>query len=313
MEYFFCCKNSASLKINGLFNCNLSNKPININKDLFNCFIEVCPEDCKNYQTISFVFNKEFLLSPKDTWIVTDLKGGYIIEFLPKRIDNNFELLSQKVFNFSRVTAFNQNGLNLSFETSGDFFTENFNIEVQSVEIKNIFNNVVAIIIKERFAEKINVILFQTKPKITKILSKQVTDYSFFNTLKLTENFVDIAKHQLITTWNYKNDGLFLQEKTLNVSESFNVDNLNEKILPYCFFEEILLDGEYHNYLGENLIPNAPKLKEFLGDFIGVITPPKFIDQEKVGLVYKTSTNVYTVKYALTELKDRKIVNVKLE
>ena len=56
---------------------------------------------------------------------------------------------------------------------------------------------------------------------------------------------------------------------------------------------------------------HADKLKGFLGDFIGVMPPPKFRNPDEIGLIYKISDDRFKVTYITAELNGEKITNIK--
>ena len=48
-----------------------------------------------------------------------------------------------------------------------------------------------------------------------------------------------------------------------------------------------------------------------MGDFIGVMPPPVFREENEVGFVYRTGERTYSAEYFVFEVSDKKITNLK--
>ena len=124
------------------------------------------------------------------------------------------------------------------------------------------------------------------------------------------KNYIDIAKHKVVSEWEYSNDKLIVKSKKVLTANGFLPKNLVSEILPYAFLEGLIAGEDILPYLTEKIKPNADKLFSYLGNFIGIMPPPIFKEQNQIGLVYKKSENHYYVKYLTFSLVQDKIDNL---
>lgn len=308
MHYYFSAGYPAVIKINGIFKGDIYTKL----KDVVDCdgaFIEVCPLIDSERQT-NLMLTQEFLSLPTHNASVTDLKGGYLIKFNPTYKTNGFSVIAQEKFNDAIVTVFTENGYNLSIETKTDFYTENLPFEINSASVERVAFQGANILAITLLGIDKTLAVFSLDNKITKLYCDNVESYSFDSCFNTTVKYKDIAKHQITCRWNLTNDKLILTEQSATFSQDFSVDNLPEQVLPFAFLEDLLVGGDFYQYLSDSLKANADKLKGFFGEFIGVIPPPEFHAQDRVGLVYKQCQNKYFVEYFTFKIQDRKIANI---
>ena len=98
--------------------------------------------------------------------------------------------------------------------------------------------------------------------------------------------------------------------RKVTANEKFNPENLPDFLIPYAFCEEFLCGGDFTRYLSDGIKENTDKLKGYLGEFIGVTTPPLFRDYKEIGLIRKTTERKYSVDYYTFETEDKKINNI---
>lgn len=311
MYYYFGCNYPAAIKINGIYYGTIYEevKCLRIEEN-FKPLVEICALNSYS-KNANFILEQEFLQNPPENFTITDLKGGYFIKTMQNLSRENFSIINQEKFNNAVVTVFNENGLKISIETQNDFFAETlcFSFESAKISTFNLQNdNFIAVFLtgKENL-----LIVYHINAKIRKVFMREVASFSTDLAFTTTEKFSDIAKHTVTSTWNYANDCFNRAEISCVCNADFNLNNLPEKTLPFAFFEEILAGGNYEDYLCDDMKTNAHKLRGFLGEFIGIIPPPKFRDINEVGLIYKTSENKYCAKYFIPELQNRKVINVK--
>lgn len=94
-------------------------------------------------------------------------------------------------------------------------------------------------------------------------------------------------------------------------SEFFDIAKLPRQLIPYAFLEEMQVGGDFTEYLSPSLIENKDMLRDFFGNYIGVMPPPFFRKPEEVGVVYKKIERIYFTKYYIFEFENGKISNVK--
>ncbi len=311
MQYYFCSTAECALKINGEFICVLNNSPVSVTPKTSSPFIEVYPTNngCGNFFT--FILNQNFLNCPPDRIMVTDLDGGYLITFTEQPNNMPFSVIKQQKYPFSIATVFTQNGYNLTIETHDDFFTQTLPVsKIDDVEFFLLHDRVLAIGLKSKTCA---LLIFDLNKKITKLLEIQVDDFEFSSSINTTQNYLDIAKHVKKTEWQYVDNQIKPKNVRLDKDINFSPDTLPCDILPYAFLEELLVDGDYKSYLGEEVLKHSDKLKAYFGEYLGVCPPPSFISQDKIGLIYSDGKNKYKLKYASFNIINRKITNFKLD
>jgi hypothetical protein len=97
-------------------------------------FIEVCflSNAQKNF---CFFPDNEFLSSPPSEVFVTDLLGGFLVQFSPTFPPHTFNVLSQLKENDLIATVFNENGLKISIETPSSFFADSFSLTADNATV----------------------------------------------------------------------------------------------------------------------------------------------------------------------------------
>ncbi len=310
MYYYFCSEYLCAIKINGIYYGTLSSAVKSLRVDGKAPFVEICPL-VDGELPLNFIPEQEFLRSPPSAISVTDLKGGYLIKCLRRNLTSVFNVLNQQKFNDCLVTVFSENGYKISIETANDFFAEPIfcspkDVQIDRFEIDG--HPFVSLLISD---ERKILYVFSINNCVKKVLVKEIESFETSNALIITEKFCDIAKHTVKGVWTVKDGQLTLKEKSVNVSKTLNASLLNEKIIPYVFAESFLVDGEWQDYLSDNVKENADKLKDYLGDFIGVMPPPKFRNFDEVGFIYRNKDNFYYVEYFTFEISNKKITNIK--
>ncbi len=309
MLYYFISELTAVIKINGVYagKIDKSLKKFDLTSD---CFIEVCPLNRTDYPT-NFMLDDNFLNSPPDGIIITDLKGAFVINVVNLASFAPFSIIAQQKYPFAVVTVFRENGLKLSIETPTDFYAERLFIADCDAVITPFTLGAKQFVAVRFLGEKSLLFCFLLEDKIIKVFSQSVCDVCFENGLKTTHKFLDIAKHTLITEWDYSGDKLISKNAILRRDENYSVDALCTNLLPYAFLEELLVGGPVQDFLNEELKNNASYLKGFFGDYIGVFPPPEFRKPCEVGLIYCKNENNYYAEYFYFELENRKICNIK--
>ena len=142
------------------------------------------------------------------------------------------------------------------------------------------------------------------------MFSDFVEDYSISDGLTTFQHLKDMAKHKNQTCWKIENNNLVPLNTSITRSQNFNLSTLPAPLIPFAFFEEVLCGGTFNEFLSENVLKNADKIKGYLGEFIGVMPPPLFRKPNEIGLIYKKDKNLYSVDYFSVTLKDNKIDNI---
>lgn len=308
MYYFFCSEYTSALKINGLYYGILSNELTSINVDCERAFLEVLPIRALE-RSVNFLLDDNFFCAPPSGVSVTDLKGGYLIKFLKGFSSGEFKVIGQQKYPDLLATVFNENGTKLSIETQSDFFAEPILFDVEQTEFYRFpFNNNLLLVAFK--SDNILLNVYDVSSSIKKVFSRVVNSFNVERTFTTTEQYKDVAKHVITSTWEYSDGLLNEKEHLVKCSDTFNPTALPRDILPYAFLEELCVGGDYLPYLIGNIKDNADKLKDYLGNFIGVMPPPLFRPQSEVGIILNKSENLYYVDYLTFEFTDGKISNL---
>lgn len=305
MFFYFSTPFAAALKVNGGF-CGLTEASPKSIRVKFGDFIELCPITARA-PYFSFVLTEVFVKEPPDGVFITDLKGGYLITYCLKTRRSGFSIMAQNKFPDLIATALNDNGVKISIETPTDFFAEEVDPTTEKVEFFRLYDKTVLAVLH---GEKKNLRIYDVGGKIEKIFSRAVDDFSVDGGLLTEERFCDVAKHVKKTRWKYEVGKMICADSEIQRDPDFLPIRLNVRILPYAFLEELAVGGDCGEYVGGTVKENFDKLKGYLGEYIGVIPPPPFVDCDKVGIVLPNGKNKYRVDYLSFTTEDRRIVNI---
>lgn len=310
MYYYFSSNQKIALKFNGVYyGVSFPNSAKGLNVESDSVFVEIFPVD-GNGEPVNFLLNESFLSCPPQTVSVTDLRGGYLINVCPKQKPNPFKIIKQGKFSGCNVTLFCDNGLKFSIETQNDFFAEGLDFYSETADI-DFFYLEGEPFIYIFFNDLKTFYVYRLNSTVQCVLSKKVSDFSVKNGLFTTETLHDMAKHVIKTEWIYKEGTLHEKEKLISCSDNFDKNGLSEKLIPFAFTEEYVINGDYTFYLSQNMQKNADKLHSYLGHAIGVMPPPPFRNVNEIGLIYKKEKNLYYVDYLSSTIVNKKIDNIK--
>ena len=307
MFYYFSADFDCALKIDGKYITTL-NDFAHKTQSQTPLFVEAC-ELTNQGETHHILTKPEYLQNPPKSVAVVDLKGGYFIKFLQKLV-MPFGIITQLKNEFLVATLFYENGLKLSIETPNAFYAEDLEIQLDSASFSLVkCDNEVLLCLytKGKFN---NLLIFTLAPSIKKVFSMQVNDFNFAQNLFTTIIYKDIAKHKVVSEWNFNNGQFVKINSVITTSDKYNYQNLSPSIKPFAFFEEVLVGGEFLQLLTPNMQKNAHKLKSYLGDFSAIITPPPFREKNEVGLLYKVKPRFYSVNYYSLTFQNDKIDNI---
>jgi len=311
MYFYFSSSIPCALKLNGIYLGTIYKtvKFIAIESGA-SPLVELCPISNKT-ENCNFILNEDFIANPPDNLAVTDLKGGYLLHLKAFSTCSEFCLICQKKTDFALATLYNENGLKLTIETKNDFYIENFPFSVESASINFLMPNQNILYIN--FENKENsVAIYKLFNKIEKLFFDSNVKIISENPFKTQKQHFDIAKHTEIIEWEEKENTLIIKEKSVSTNSNFVLENLPDEILPYAFLEAYLVGENLEAYLSENLAKNVQKLALYLKNFIGIMPPPIFRNQNEIGLIYKKNKRLFEVLYITFELKDKKIINLKI-
>lgn len=308
MYIYFCSDYPAVVKLDGNVYKKIYNEPTLISSITKDTFIELCPLK-ENEKHLSFFIDEAFWQDEKEGIIITDLKGGYLISFKSTPLGESLNVIFQHKTEHYALSVFSDKGKKLSIETHNDFYFEN--IEFDFDEVKVVFFERGALGVWFNSKEP-TLIVYSLDNNITKIFQKHVSYYNYSNTLVIKQKYIDVAKHEVTSEWDFSNKKAIQVNKNITRSQDFHPGLLSESVMPYAFLEELLIGGDVENYLHDKLKSSKDKLKGYLGDFIGVCPPPPFRECNEIGLIFAIGKNRYEVSYLTVQLDNGKIINLKL-
>ena len=311
MYYYFSSSFPAILKLNGNYFGQINDTVKFCDIDSDQTFVEVC--SLSHFDNgLNFILNNQFLDSPLDKYTVTDMKGGYLINFNRDYLSSQFKVIQQKQFGNLLATVFSDGTYKISLQTSNDFFVENIPSIIESSEFNFIYVDNTPLLIVDIKGSNPMLCVYLVQPKIIKAVAIPKHTFSCKdNEFITTERLDDIAKHTITTMWQVNDNKLVAKERKVEKNKLIDLTKINPLILPYVFLEEFGVGGDCTEFLADNIKENAPKLKGYLGEFIGVMPPPKFREIDEVGLIYKCGKNKYYVDYFKFEISSKKITNIK--
>ena len=151
---------------------------------------------------------------------------------------------------------------------------------------------------------------------LTCALRAEVSDALFGEVLQTELRLSDLARHTVRRTFAAAGNALEEKERTVQEAAAFDPTQLHEKLFPFAFFQQLAAGGDPAPYLAPELLPQAQKLKEYLGPFCDVVLPKEIFylrhgERNAAGLVYRKAENRFEVKFFEAVCRDKRIVNIR--
>lgn len=268
--------------------------------------LELCPLD--GSYPVYCLLCEDFFARPPENVIAADLGGAWFLRFRTPP-NAGFQVLAQKNFGDAIVTLYRENGLKLSLETREDFFAEAIPLTADGAKIAK-EKDLVAVHFK---AKESFLAVYGVSPKISRVFFGRADEYALkHGAFTTTIRHRDFAKHVEKTEYAVADGGVTARRKETFASEAFSGRTLPDRLIPYAFFESVLTHGETDRYLADNMLSNKDRIREFLGAFVGVFPPPRELEREGVGLLYRdeAAENKYYARYFGVSQKNGKIDNL---
>ncbi len=303
MKVYFLSAQPCALSLNGAFFgvC-----------DHFERFAEVSLSDNvyaqfspANAQPIGCFLSPEIRFNPPNGFEIYLLPDGlalYARDFPPR--DFTLSVCAQERKDDMLVTLFKQGNLQLSIEKGGQLLV---------LPVANAFENA-----KISFAE--NFVLLHTKNRLALysltgkcVFNEEIVDFSIEKdtlnaTMPLSNSLGRVAK---CTFALQENECVRTNVSLIQVcDEKGNTDkeSVENSLLPFAFFESVLLGVDYTPFLSPALVDKADSLLAFLGNFVAVAPTNK---AGTIALVRRKKEGLYEVSHYAVEIKDGKIVDIK--
>ncbi len=252
---------------------------------------------------IGFFITEELTFSPPKGCEVYLLKDGlavYARDFPPA--DLSLKVHAQARKENCLVTVFSQGATQVSIETEENFFISTLPHSFCDCEIT--------------FQE--NFIFIKSQNELTvyatngqrlfleRVIAFTPTENGFTATLPLSDSLSRVAE----CSWSFHDNEL--QRESFVIKQASErgktPTQIREELLPYVFFESVLIGADFTEFLSKELCEEQEKLRAFLGEFISVILTDDF---KTCGLVKKKAERLYEVAYFSVEIENNKIIDVK--
>lgn len=276
--------------------------------DLFERFAEIQPADKvfakftpQNGLPIGFFITEDLRVSPPDgceIYLLPDGVAVYARDFPPS--DFSIRILSQKRENDMLATLFQQGVLQLSLQTSENFFVATLPPSFAQGEV---FFYADLCWVKGQ-----NCLAGYTKMGKCVFLEEIIEFSMQENTLNATLPLSDRLGRIADCRWNLSEKGCERVQFTLRQKKSEDTDDApSAELLAYAFFESLYLGLDYARFLHDELLAQADKIPSFLGEMEGVVPSENPL---RCGLIYKKAERVFEVRYYTVEIKENKIFDI---
>lgn len=276
-----------------------------------NIFAQFTPEDGL---PIKFFVNENMRFHPPERCEVYLLRDGIAVfarDFPPA--DMTLKAITQEREGKTLVTVFRQGGVQISIESPDGFFISPLPPSFEECRLQ-FYENFVLL------SSPTQIALFNTKGK--RLLLESVKEFSLENgVLTATLPLSDRLNRTAHCAWELSNGNIRQTAFSINqqtrislpfggerVEEIPASENIRDEILPYAFFESVLIGADYENLLCDELKNKAGALKEFLGEYESVVLTEK---PNVCGLVRKKAERLFEVDEYFVEIKEGKITDVR--
>ena len=144
------------------------------------------------------------------------------------------------------------------------------------------------------------------------VFMEEVLDFSITETeLNATLPLSDTLGRVADCTWKIEKTGCTRTRFSLRQAHTFDggndTDKIREELLPYAFFESVLLGENYTEILSADLQLKAQGIPAFLGDFCAVTLTA---NPYTCGLIRQKAPRLFEVDYFTVKLENGKIVDI---
>ncbi len=267
-----------------------------------NVFVRFTPE---NAQPIGFFLNESVLHNPPvgcEVYLLENAIAIYAQGFPP--CDLTLKIVKQKRFEKSLITLFYQGELHGSIETEKGFFISTLPPAFENSEL--LFESGLFILKAPNMLAVYT--LSGERVLMENTLSCKVEAGMLYATLPLSDSLGRVAD----CAWEMSEKGVTRTKCTLLQSRTksgeSDPETIKAELLPFAFFESVLLGADYVSMLSDDLAPQADKLKGYLGDFCSVTLTD---DPSVCGLVYKKAERLFEIVHYTVSIENGKITDIR--
>ena len=301
MKIYFLSSQPCALSFNGVYFgvTNLFERFAEISlKD--NLFVEFTPQ---NAQPIRFFLTEEIRFVPPphcSVYLLPHALAIYARDFPP--CDCPLRLIAQKRSDDTLATVFQQGAIQLSLQTDKNVFIATLPPSFLHCEV-DFYADLCFISTKNQLA------IYTKTGK--QVFLEEIIDYSVAeNKLNATLPLSNPLNLQAKCTYALSAESVLQTSFSLQtiLQKQEDKEQFKAALLPYLFFESLLLGVDIAPYLSEELQKDKAKLRDYLGNFCEV----SISDIPNVcALIYKKSEHIFQVDYFQAEIQDEKIINIK--
>ena len=264
-------------------------------------FVKFTPEGA---HAIGFFLTEEILSAPPNACEVYILQDGIAIRacnFEP--IDHTLRPICQQRFGDTTVSVFQQGHIQVTIQGPEGFFNSTLPPFFSTCKLSkhgDLF-----------FIEGKNHLTAYTGGGkcvlLEEILSFSVTETELNATLPLSDSLGRVAD----CVWKLEKNGCCRTHFSIRQERTYNGetdgDKIRDELLPYTFFERVLLGENYAELLSDDLQPKAKSVVTFLGDFHAVtLTASPYT----CGLIREKAPRLYEANYFTVTVEGGKIVDI---
>ena len=261
-----------------------------------NIFAEFTPEGA---MPIGCFLTENLRFQAPEGFEVYLLKEGlalYARDFPPQ--DCTLRPITQKRENDMLVTLFSQGRLQMSVQTREGFYTAVLPDELRESELS--FHGSLIFL-----TTPTHIAVYDTAAK--PLLFERALSYSIENdTLSATLPLSDCLQRFAKCVWTLSETDCKRVEFTV-LQKTDDQAQPPFGLLPYAFFESVLLGAPYEEMLCEDLRPKAQDLRAFLGEFVSVMITD---DPKTCGLIKKRGERLFEAAYYTVESENGKITDI---
>ncbi len=250
---------------------------------------------------IGFFITEEILSTPPTGCEVYLLKDGVAI-FAKDFPCADFTLrpITQARIDDTLVTVFSQGGIQVSIESPQGFFISSLPPSFSTCELSS---HAGLLFLKS----ETQLAVFTKGGELS--LLETVYDYFVENgELRATLPLSDRLQRTAECVWSLTEHGCARVQYIIKQAVMENEATLKDELLPYAFFESVLIGANFEELLTDELLPTAEKLVQFLGEFIAVtLTENPCV----CGLIRKNAPNLFQVNYYEVEMENGKVKDVR--
>lgn len=259
----------------------------------------------ENAQPVSFFLTEDVRFHPPagcEVYLLPRALALYVRDFPP--VNAPMRLIAQERFENALVTVFFQCGVECSVQTPERYFVSTLPPSFRQCAL-------------DRQGE---FYLFRSPDMLavyhengTRLLLERATEFSINgNELSAVLPLSDCLGRSAECVWELSETQAIRTGFTLRQARTRQGETDGEKIaaelLPFAFFESLLIGANPDDFLSDGLLPEKEKLRSFLGNFKGV-TPTS--DPNVCGLVYEKDERLFEVKYFTVETENGRVADIK--